>query len=263
MQSLSQLDKTLEPFFTSVECKFNSSTKKDRDEGSKVDRSVSYCKDFPGLSNYLKSERGLVVGESDLREKIGIDSGQGFLKVCLNLEEVKGDESTLEVKRSRLSYSEGAFNSLFKDSGVKKLIILALVEDINEDYDNLKTILELVKVDIDSVFALDLKAANILMGIGTHSSTHPCVWCDMKKCDFSKIETLFDGGNLRTLGSVRKNAESYQKAVSLHKGKNKLSSAAFLNCEHMPISDKDDLTLILYLIPQMELHESWYNKSTL
>ena len=77
----------------------------------------------------------------------------------------------------------------------------------------------------------------------------------MKNGDFGKIKILFDGGNLRTLGSVRKNAESYQKAVSLHKGKNKLSSAAFLNGEHLPISDKDDSTLILYLIPQMELHE--------
>ena len=42
--------------------------------------------------------------------------------------------------------------------------------------------------------------------------------------------------------------------MSKHRGKIKLSSAEFFNCEHEPLCRASDSTAVLSLIPPMELH---------
>ena len=44
--------------------------------------------------------------------------------------------------------------------------------------------------------ATDLKLCNILLGLMSHSSCHPCCWCDIKKDD------LRNNGVLRTIKSL-------------------------------------------------------------
>jgi hypothetical protein len=105
-----------------------------RKSGIKVRRSLAYCNDVPGLLDYLKEHRSL--GNLSCHHKVGIDGGGGFLKVCLNVEKV--DENIPEEKKPQFSFSEVAFSSDFKDSSVNKLIILAIVEDVYENYNNLK-----------------------------------------------------------------------------------------------------------------------------
>ena len=248
------MDKSLEPFFGSVDVQFDSHNKDERQSGIRVTRSVSYCKDLLGLLQYLVKERGFE-SEEELRKKIGVDAGGGFLKVCLNLEEENSSHSENIAVKKRSSYSDGAFSSHFKDSGVKKLLILAITEDVFENYNNLELILNLVGIpDFDCVHAMDMKAANSFLGVGSASSTYPCSWCHLKKVDFNKDEYLYTGGTLRTLGSIRENAKAYRVAVSKHKGKAKLTSAPYFNSEHPPICNKDDSTLVLDVIPPMELH---------
>ena len=254
MKTISEMDMSLEPFFGSVDLEFDSHDKNERESGIRVSRSVSYCNDLSGLLQYLVKERGFE-SEEELRKKIGVDAGGGFLKVCLNLEEETHVQSENISKKQRFSYTRGAFSSQFKDSGVKKLLILAITENVCENYNNLKLILDLVGIpDFDCVHAMDMKAANSFLGVGTASSTYPCTWCHMKKVDFGKDELLFVGGTLRTLGSIRQNAKAYSKAVSKHKGKAKLTSAPYFNCEHPPICNKEDSTLVLDSVPPMELH---------
>ena len=66
-------------------------------------------------------------------------------------------------------------------------------------------------------------------------STHPCVFCDMPSSDFEwSLRNKQFGGNLRTLGAIRKQATSYQQALKSHTKKQKLSSAAYKNCEKLP-----------------------------
>ena len=61
---------------------------------------------------------------------------------------------------------------------------------------------------------------------------------------------------LRTIGSIKENALKYQAAASKHKGKKKLTSAPFFSCEQVPLcgSNIDDSTLVIDLLPPMELH---------
>ncbi len=246
LNTLVEMDRTLQPFFKSQDVEL---------EGHKntlVKRSITYCHDVNGVIQHIKETRGYS-SESTLRSKIGIDSGGDFLKVCLNLDVVDSDNSP--KKKAKFAYKEGACASEFKDSGVKKIIILAIVENVTESHGNLKIILDLLGIqNIDCVHAMDMKAANAFIGIGTASSTFPCTWCEMKKSEFGNEEFLFTGGNLRTLGSIRKNAQEYQLALQGHKGRTKLSSAQQLNCEHPPLCYKEDSTVVLHVIPPMELH---------
>ena len=64
-------------------------------------------------------------------------------------------------------------------SGVKKLILLVLVEEVCENYNNLDVILNLLGIkELPCVHAFDLKLANSFLGLGECSSTYPCPWCD-------------------------------------------------------------------------------------
>lgn len=89
-----------------------------------------YCRSVNGLIEYVKGRRNI----QDTRLLIGIDGGQGSLKIILNIEDKLGDSP----------------QSKYKDSGVKRCFILALVEDVQENYENVSKIwtkLELQLVD--------------------------------------------------------------------------------------------------------------------
>ena len=249
---LQEMDKTLQPFFSSTTAEFDSSNKDERSQGIKVKRSVVYCNNLPGLLELVTNARGNT--KDDCWQKTGMDGGGDFLKICLNIEKNEKSVPSTE-KKPRFTYSEGAFASKYKDSGVKKLLILAIVEDIVENYANLKILLDLLKInDVEYINAFDMKLANSYIGVGTAASTYPCAWCELPKRDFDKEEHMFSGGNLRTLGKIRENAKAYQEAAAKHKGKNKLSSAKYLNCENQPLCNRDDSTTVLKVIPPMELH---------
>lgn len=257
MDKLRLADKSLEEFFTVTECQLDSSLKEERSNGGKVPRSVVHCNNIDGLIDRIRDHRKYHRG-TDLECKIGIDGGGKFLKVCLNIERKFDDFTSPEKQKSRSSYADGASTSAFRDSGVKKLIILAIVEDVSESYSNVKTLLNLIGSSraciCKCIHAFDMKLANVFLGLGTASSTYPCPWCELSSKDFNDPIFLMTGGNPRTLGSIRKNSLLYKSAVSKHTGKQKLSSAPFKNCEEFPLSDLPDETWALDVVAPMELH---------
>ena len=75
------------------------------------------------------------------------------------MEEKKAPGSSPERKKSA--------HAKFRDSGVKRLIILALIENASETYSNIKLLMDLIQVNTLSFatsFCVDLKMVNILMG---------------------------------------------------------------------------------------------------
>ena len=86
------------------------------------------------ISKHLKEERG-ITGDVEVRQKIGIDGGGGFFKTCLNII-VKNQPDELKSPLKKKS----AKSKNYKDGGVKKLVIIAIVQDIAETYYNAKTI---------------------------------------------------------------------------------------------------------------------------
>ena len=260
LDKLKEDDKALEHYFTSKAVLIDSSNKCERMDETKVERILVYCHDLSGLIDHICKHRGFISGDKYFI-KIGIDGGGSFLKVCINIETF--DESSKEDNQNRKwSYAAGACSKDFKDSGVRKLMIIGIIEDVQESYDNLKVILD--QIDFEALgndccynsYAFDMKVANIFLGLGTAASKYPCPWCEVSKDKFATFTRFFMEMKLRDPKSIRDHALKYQSAVSEKQSKKKLSSADFYSCERIPLipGTTDDSTLVLDLVPPMELH---------
>ena len=92
----------------------------------------------------------------------------------------------------------------FKDGGVKKLVIIGIVQEIAETYYNTKTILNLLNIEkIDFVIATDYKLCNILLGLSSHSSKYKCPYCKVPSDQFCNHRREVLPSDLRTLGDIR------------------------------------------------------------
>lgn len=177
--------------------------------------------------------------------KFGIDGGGGFLKICLSIQSVVENTSCEDSrrKRTRQSHSDGIAMKKIKDSSVKKLFIIGLAPCVQENYDNVWQLWEELRInDFLGTIATDLKLANILVGIMSHSSTFPCCWC------YADKNNLHATGVHRTVGNIFLNYMEWVDA-----GSNK-DAKSFKNCINPPIIQSNEDRLILDLIPPPELH---------
>ena len=259
---LRSLNKSLESFFDVKLCKMDSYFAQERKNGQ-VDRHLVFCKDVKGLLEHLKEKRGYH-SRTKCMVKIYIDGGgqnPSSLKVSLTLEKLEDETSSPSKARLRWSYAQGVSSNVFKDSGIMRLQLLAITENINESYENIEIMLD--QLNLDSLedegyvvfYAWDMKVENVYYGIGSNSSTCPCTKCELPKKDFGKSQFIFTGGKLRTIGSIRKNAHVYQQKAEAFTGRGKLSSAEQMNCEKAPLcKSKPNETLVVALQPFMILH---------
>ena len=104
----------------------------------------------------------------------------------------------------RAQYDEGVAAHKFKDTGVKQLFILAVVPNSQENYDNVDQLFSALKISpFNGTIATDLKLANILAGIMSHSSLHPCTYC------YAEKDELDSCGELRSPENVLLNYERW------------------------------------------------------
>jgi hypothetical protein len=97
-------------------------------------------------------------------------------------------QSEQTKKDSKWSYKDGVRNNFFQSGGVKKLILLAIVKDAKENYENVaKVIKKLGLDDIHYYAAFDFKLANIFFGIESCSSSHPCVYCEATSVEVKSL----------------------------------------------------------------------------
>ena len=97
--------------------------------------------------------------------RIGMD---GFLKISIF--NISDDNEQTESRQNKLQ-------ERFKNSGVKKAIIIAIVPHVQENYYNIKRLWLETAMDKFSrsfTIAIDRKLCNILLGLMSHSETHPC-----------------------------------------------------------------------------------------
>lgn len=129
----------------------------------KVKKTFICCNNVEGLVALIKQKRGYDPDADDnLLIKLGLDSGRGFLKLCLTIEELKNSEEFTEEKKKMPRHQQK-----FKDGGVKKLIILGLVEGCLETYDNVKVLMDICGINnlsFSKSFSVDLKMDNLLLG---------------------------------------------------------------------------------------------------
>ena len=97
--------------------------------------------------------------------------------------------------------------------------------------------------DFEGTIATDLKLANILVGVMSHSSLHPCCWCYANKNNLQQVDEY------RTIGNGLKNCKEWHDASG---DKNKAKS--YKNCIYPPIVQTSEDTLIMDIILPPELH---------
>ena len=196
--------------------------------GVPIPRYVVYCTDIPGLIAWKK------LLEDDFDNEylniIGLDDGKSILKICWNWSKSEVDEGK------------------YKLMGPKRSIILACVSDVPETSHNIKVLWDLCGVDeIDYLLSEDLKLHNITLGKQTHSSKHPCSYCNGYYN--AKIKRWVKGEAL-TLENLENDRQNW--LMETHGDRNRLKE--FNNVEHAAIVKFDKNTKILHKIPPPPLH---------
>ena len=114
-----------------------------------------------------------------------MDAGKGSLKLNLNVFEPDVDPPAAKI----MKYGD-EHTVKYKNTGEKKSILLAVSADTPETYENTKAIFEMTNVNIlPFKLASDHKMLNILLSLQTHSSTHPCPFCNESIATFSQPVT--------------------------------------------------------------------------
>ena len=148
-------------------------------KGSVVRRPIIYCHDTRKLLHEIIQRRDLEFQKMDF--KIGVDGGGGFLKICQNV--IRQEEQT---RKKRRLFNDGIEGSAHTDTSVHKLAILAIVPDVPETYENISQLWKMINLEPleeygDVKMAADLKLCNMMLGLQSHASNHPCSWCNIEK----------------------------------------------------------------------------------
>ena len=196
--------------------------------GTPLRRFVVFCHDVPGLVAW----KTLLEGEdvTEYMKVVGVDDGKSLLKICWNWSKKCKDEGK------------------YKLMGPKRSIVLACVSDVPESSHNIRILFNLLGIsEINFILSQDLKLHNITLGKQSHSSKHPCSYCN----GFynNKIQRWVKGDDLtlRNLSSDRKQwlRETNGDRSQLQK---------FNNVEHEAIVSFDEDSRILVKIPPPALH---------
>lgn len=193
---------------------------------------VVYCKNVPNLIQFVCERRN--IKEQDYFVKIGIDGGGGIMKITLSLVLKEDAEISKAGKKS------------FKSTGVKKLLLLAIIPGIPEKYWNIApiwtTLLELNKVD--SVVSGDLKIINLLLGIMGHSSSYPCPYClTPRHCLSDRLDEP------RTLTNIEKYSKQWKSS-----GADEKLAKKYFNCIQQPLLCGASNDEIIFICPPPALH---------
>ena len=206
------------------------------DKSQRRKQLVVHCKNLGELLNDVLLQRQVYTQHI---VKLGLDGGGGFFKVSLGIQEME------QVLESRSPPCKKTLTSqVAKESGVKRQLLVAVAEEVPQNYNNVRKILNLIYPEgAHFLISCDLKLANIICGLQSHSSSHPCTWCEVDSKDLSAC------GSPRIFGSLRKCFKAFQD-----NGQDYKRAKDFKNVVHEPLLSSPDNVLVLDFIPPMELH---------
>ena len=188
-----------------------------------------YCHDLPGLLAFKK-----LIEEVEDPEKllnvVSQDDGKGIFKMVLNWSKVERDKKKVKLM------------------GPKKAIVLAAVAKVPETYHNMWVLMELTKPhEVECILSQDLKLANIMAGIQTHSAKYPCVYGE---CTRNETTGQWTKGQYRTTQNMLENRKRW-----LQSGGSRDQLKNHKNCEHEPLlSAINPKTPIMVQLPPPPLH---------
>ena len=132
---------------------------------------------------------------------------------------------------------------------IKRCIVLAAVQDVPESHWNIKVLMEITKInEVNIKLSQDLKLTNIVLGLQTHASKHPCPYGQCYRDGQSGIWTK---GEERTIQSLSDNQKSWCQS----KKPTRSSLKEYYNVEFQPLlQPMDPTTPVIHLIPLPPLH---------
>ena len=193
-----------------------------------------YCNDLVSLIDEIVHFRNRQMSDVMIRD--GVDGGGGFMKISLSVFDINRPISQLSKIAKK-----------YKDSGVKKVFLIACSPGLPENYINVKKLwlaTGLHKLRYKFTISTDLKLCNILLGLQNHSSLHLCCWCEVSKHHLEKK------GKPRTYASLIELFLNHDDAQV-----NKKYATQFGNVIHVRIvEDEDSDTPVINKVPPPELH---------
>ena len=179
-----------------------------------------------------------------------LDSGGGFCKIAMSVNEVKSDpELNGEVggpppKKPR--------KSRYLATGVKGCFVIGIVQEIPETYKNIKMMCQELGIESLSWFnvCMDNKAKRESLGMQPSSAKYSCCYC-FGCAPFDNPEQM----ELRTFGSIKKNAADFLALVDkigFEDAKKRASD--FFSVTNYPIFCGADDEFVLDKVDLSELH---------
>ena len=168
--------------------------------------------------------------------KINVDSGGGFLKLCLSTFDINDPCSKSNSELSKKIPWVRCKKSLHNRPGTRCLRTFVNVKQmwINCGVNILK----------NYTIVTDLKLCNVLLGMMSHSPCYPCAWCDTTK------DNLHKKGKKGTISNLMKLFWNFFESRS-----EKKEAKNFGNVIYSPIlcDDESKYTPIIFLLPPPEL----------
>ena len=187
------------------------------------------CTDLSRFISHVINKRDVY----DFHLNFGIDGGGKSLKFTLAVQS-KNEQAEKKTK--------------FKDTGVKKIFLIALAQHTQENDHNVSSIWSQLKIndcldEYPATITTDLKLSSIISGLSANSSFYPCIWCDISKDDLNCC------GILRTTQGCAQNYRNWCKDGSVKK-----KMKYFKSCINLPMFYSENDQLILDVMPPPELH---------
>ena len=142
--------------------------------------------------------------------KVMIDGGQGFLKITLSVlppnynpltDSIFCENSEDSDEQAVNTDLKGNYSPFIKGklTGVRKLVILAIVPDIPESNSNLEILFEKSGLNnISFKFVVDFKMLNSCLGLQNSTSIYPCPYCEITLNDLRALEKVLYDKNFET-----------------------------------------------------------------
>ena len=219
-------------------------------DGENVSMPITHAKHLNTLISLVCEKRGL--SDEEVKIVLGIDGGQSKLIATMAI--VPKDELD---KKGRMGQSNVRDRS--KSTSTKRCLVIARVDQIPENYSNVTILmskLNLQELKKDFCVVADLKLVDIMVGIQSTSSMHPCPYCDGAKFDKTGRKTnqkgTFVKGRPRTMQNVREHFEDYTS--SAHPNRKQLMNHASVEFPPIYIHAGQENMTVMQLYPPPQLH---------
>ncbi len=199
--------------------------------GKEKRANVVYCKNTNDFIKFVCDFRGL--NPEDVDHLVGLDEGKGRFIITYSC--IPRLETT------------NINNNNFESSGAKQSFILCCAEQIPELYVNAKIMYDLIHLrEVSAKFVCDLKLTNILLGLSSHASKHPCPYGTCYKGP----DGIWVSGEQRTFASISNHSENWREQT----GGDRKKLKNFFNCEFEPLMVHLGDEPVLVHLPPPPLH---------